>query len=55
MNYEHWIIQKHPYTAWLDSADLDYWANEHGWLLVNAVCPNDNTQIYTFRRELKEK
>lgn len=66
MSYEHWIIKKYPCTAWLDSSDLDYWANEHGWLLISAVIIGEdangvfadigedtNTQIYTFRREVK--
>lgn len=55
MNYEHWIIQKYPETAWLDSEDLNYWANEHGWLLISAVSSYENQMIYTFRREVKEK
>lgn len=54
MKYEHRIIHRSPYTNPLGGDDLDYLANEQGWLLISAISPNSNSILYIFRREVKE-
>ena len=57
MKYEHYSFYKTRkpeiyYDAWLTDDDLNYMANENGWLLINIIQVDARTRHYTFRKEV---
>lgn len=52
MRYRHYTIVKHGVLHWLSDNDLDYMANEEGWLLISKIKHQDSSDMeYTFRKE----
>ncbi len=53
MKYKHYSIFKRGVLHWLSDADLDYMANNEGWLLVTKLVDGDTTE-YIFRKEVQD-
>lgn len=54
MKYNHFTLIKHI-DAWLHDGELDYFANELGWMLVNITLISDTRLMYTFRAQRTEE